>query len=182
MQCVLLRTLPLWRPWLSEDDAATVQLVFDDDREELLEPLWEIVNGKEPIRKSLLQDTCFGNVILPLPGCGSPFRSNLLNTQVLAMRSTADPRLCRRHLWTEVLSFAGIVPRPVTEVHAHPAITIIQRRTGSSCLWIDGCRFQVIGSADISVNEQIHLVQSTDILVGRHGAALAHTFFKNGDL
>lgn len=173
------------RPWLTERDAEDVQLVFDDDREELLEPLWEIVTGKKPIRKSSLQGTCFGNVILPLPGCGSPFWSNLIDT------GYQEPCRSKTLLSTfvdRVFKFYGIVPRPLTEVPAYPAITIIQRKKNRKFMFLDRwvpilqeryphSTIQVVDFADISVKEQIQLVQSTDILVGHHGAALAHTIF-----
>lgn len=173
------------KPWLSEEDAANGQLVFDDDREELLEPLWEIVTSKKPIRKSALQATCFGNVILPLPGCGSPFWSNLLDTgyQELCPSQTLLTTFVNR-----VFEFYGIVPRPVTEIHANPTITIVQRKKNRKFMpldrWIPILKerypqstIHVVDFADISVEEQIRLVQSTDILMGHHGAALAHTIF-----
>lgn len=173
------------RPWLSGEDAANVQLVFDDDREELLEPLWEIVTGKKPIRKSSLQATCFGNVILPLPGCGSPFWSNLLDT---GYQERCPSQTLLTTFVNRVFQFYNIVPRPVTEIHAQPAITIIQRKKNRKFMSLDRwvpileeryphSAIQVVDFADISVKEQIQLVQSTDILIGHHGAALTHTIF-----
>lgn len=173
------------RPWLSEEDAANVQLVFDDDREELLEELWEIVTGKKPIRKSSLQATCFGNVILPLPGCGSPFWSNLIDTDY---QERCRSQTLLTTFVNRVFEFYGIVPRPVTEIHAHPAITIIQRKGNRKFMSLDrwvpileerypNSAIRVADFAEISVKEQIDLVQSTDILIGHHGAALTHTMF-----
>jgi EGF domain-specific O-GlcNAc transferase len=172
-------------PWLSEEDAENVQLVFDDDREELLEPLWKIVTGKKPIRKSSLAATCFGKVILPLPGCGSPFWSNLLDAgyQERCLSQTLLTTFVNR-----VFEFYGIVPRPVTEIHAHPVITIIQRKKNRKFMSLDRwvpilqeryphSAIQVVDFAEISVKEQIQVVQSTDILIGHHGAALTHTIF-----
>ncbi|TVY78244.1 EGF domain-specific O-linked N-acetylglucosamine transferase [Lachnellula suecica] len=173
-------------PWLSEQDAAGVQLIFDDDREELLEPLWEIVTGGKPIRKSSLQQpTCFGNVILPLPGCGSPFWSNLLDT--------GHPEQClSQTLLTtfvhRVFEFYGIAPRPVTEIHKHPTITIVERKENRKFIAVDhwtaslkerwpDSPINVVDFASITIEEQIKLAQSTDILVGHHGAAMAHIIF-----
>lgn len=172
-------------PWLSEEDASNVQLLFDDDREELLEPLWEIVTGRKPIRKSSLQATCFSNVILPLPGCGSPFWSVQLDSgyQERCQSQTLLTTFVKR-----VFGFYGVVPRPVTDIRAHPTITIVQRKKNRKFMSLDRLipvlkeryphsPIQVVDFADISVQEQIRLVQSTDILVGHHGAALTHTIF-----
>ncbi|KAI7786177.1 glycosyltransferase family 61 protein [Diaporthe eres] len=172
-------------PWLSEQDAANVQLVFDDDREELLEPLWEIVTGRKPIRKSSLRATCFGNVILPLPGCGSPFWSHLLDT---GYQEHCPSQTLLTTFVNRVFGFYGIVPRPVTEIHANPTITIVQRKKNRKFMSLDRwvpilkerypqATIDVVDFADISVEEQLRLVQSTDILMGHHGAALTHTIF-----
>ncbi|KAI3393637.1 hypothetical protein diail_3864 [Diaporthe ilicicola] len=172
-------------PWLSEEDAANVQLVFDDDREELLEPLWEIITGQKPIRKSSLQATCFGNVILPLPGCGSPFWSNLLDS---GYKERCPSQTLLTTFVNRIFEFYGIVPRLVTEIHAHPTITIIQRKKNRKFMSLDRwipilkeryphSTIHVVDFADIPVEEQIRLVQSTDILIGHHGAAMTHTIF-----
>ncbi|KAL1854760.1 hypothetical protein Daus18300_011356 [Diaporthe australafricana] len=172
-------------PWLSEEDAANVQLVFDDDREELLEPLWEIVTGKKPIRKSSLQATCFGNVILPLPGCGSPFWSTQLDT---GYQEGCPSQTLLATFVNQVLGFYGVVPRPVTEIRTHPTITIVQRKKNRKFMsldrWIPVLKeryphspIQVVDFADISIEEQIRLAHSSDIIVGHHGAALTHTMF-----
>lgn len=172
-------------PWLSEEDAGNVQLVFDDDREELLEPLWEIVTGKKPIRKNSLQATCFGNVILPLPGCGSPFWSNLLDT---GYQERCPSQTLLTTFVNRVFEFYGVVPRPVTDIHANPTITIVQRKKNRKFMSLDRLipilkerypqsTIHVVDFADISIEEQLLLVQSTDILMGHHGAAMTHTIF-----
>jgi len=121
--------------WLSDEDAAHLQLVFDDDREELLEPLWEIVTGKMPIRKSSLERAaCFGNVILPLPGCGSPFWSNLLDTGY--PENCPSQTLLTTYV-RRIFEFYGVVQRPVTEIHKHLTITIVERNENRKFVALD---------------------------------------------
>lgn len=172
-------------PWLSKEDAANVQIVFDDDREKLLEPLWEIVTGKKPIRKSSLRTTCFGNVILPLPGCGSPFWSSMLDT---GYQEQCQSQTLLTTFANRVLEFYGIARRPVTEIHAHPRITIIQRKNNRKFMFLDQwipileeryphSPIHVVDFADMSIEQQLQLIQITDILIGHHGAALTHIMF-----
>lgn len=172
-------------PWLSENDAASVQLVFDDDREELLEPLWEIVTGKKPIHKSALQASCFGNIILPLPGCGSPFWSGLLDP---GYHESCPSQTLLTTYTNRIFDFYGIKPRSVKAIHKHPTITIVDRTTNrkfiSLPLWTEILReryphstIQTVDFAGITIEEQLRLAQSTDILVGHHGAAMSHVIF-----
>lgn len=183
-------------PWLSEEDAPKVQLVLDDDREELLDELWHIVTGNKPIRKSALQQalgqssSCFGNVILPLPGCGSPFWSALLD---YGYREHCQSQTLLTTFVNRVLESYGIEPRvagTVAKVHQHPTITIVQRTTNRKFIEQDLARWvsllqqrypqssiQVVDFGSITVPEQLRLIQDTDILIGHHGAAMAHTIF-----
>lgn len=183
-------------PWLSEEDAPKVQLVLDDDREELLDELWQIVTGNKPIRKSSLQQSlgqstsCFGNVILPLPGCGSPFWSALLD---YGYREHCQSQTLLTTFVDRVLESYGIEPRPhgmLAKVHQHPTITIVQRMTNRKFIEQDLARWvsllqqrypqssiKVVDFGSITVPEQLRLVQDTDILIGHHGAAMAHTIF-----
>lgn len=164
-----------------------MQLVFDDDREELLEPLWEIVTGRKPIRKSSMQQpSCLGNVILPLPGCGSPFWSALLDTATTTKHCPSQTLLTT--FVSRVLDFYGIEPRPASDVPRHPAITIVDRKKNRKLLgpgrWLAELRrrypdsdVRLVDFADMTVPEQIRLAQSTDVLVGHHGAAMTHVLF-----
>lgn len=173
------------QPWLSEQDAEKVQLVFDDDREEILEPLWEIVTGKKPLRLHALQAKCFGNVILPLPGSGSPFWSTLLDSDY--------PETCPKQTLLDtyvdrILKFYGVEPRPVRQIRQHPTITIVDRKTNRKWLslpaYIEKLKekypkstIQAVDFAAISIEEQLRLAESTDILVGHHGAAMSYLMF-----
>ncbi|KAJ4397834.1 hypothetical protein N0V93_002071 [Gnomoniopsis smithogilvyi] len=174
------------KPWLSETDAANVQLVFDDDREELLQPLWDIVTSRKPIRKSSLQQpTCFGNVILPLPGCGSPFWSSLLDTGY--SEHCPSQTLLTTYV-NRIFDFYGITPRTAKEINKHPKITIVERKKNRKFISLDSWTatlkeryphsdIEVVDFAGITIEEQIRLAQSTDILVGHHGAAMSHIIF-----
>lgn len=183
-------------PWLSENDAPNVQLVLDDDREELLDELWEIVTGNKPIRLSSLKQSsgqvpnCFGNVILPLPGCGSPFWSKLL---AYDYKERCQSQTLLTTFVNRVFEFYAIEPRTVdvaAEIHQYPTITIVQRTTNRKFIEDDLTRWlsvlqqrypqspiNVVDFGKITMQEQLRLVQGTDILIGHHGAAMAHTIF-----
>lgn len=183
-------------PWLSGDDAPNVQLVLDDDREELLDDLWEIVTGNKPIRLSSLEQsagsdpTCFGNVILPLPGCGSPFWSKLL---AFDYKERCQSQTLLTTFVNRVFEFYAIEPRvvdAVAEVHQYPTITIVKRTTNRKFIEQDLTRWlsllqqryphspvNVVDFATITIQEQLRIIQGTDILIGHHGAAMAHTIF-----
>lgn len=171
---------------MSAEDATNVQLVFDDDREEILEPLWKTVTGSAPMRRSSLQEsTCFGNVILPLPGSGSPFWSSLIDT------GFPEPCLSQTLLTTyveRIFDFYGITPRKANEINKHPRITIVERKKNRKFISLDRwvkilkerypeSPINVVDFATISIEEQIRLAQSTDILIGHHGAAMSHIIF-----
>lgn len=160
--------------------------MFDDDREELFEPLWETVTGQKPIRKSSLQQpSCFGNIILPLPGCGSPFWSSLLDTGY--PEHCPSQTLLTTYI-NRIYDFYGINPRKANELNKHPTITIVERKGNRKFISLDHLtatlkerypksRVNVVDFASITIEEQIRLAQSTDILVGHHGAAMAHIVF-----
>ncbi|KAL1871933.1 hypothetical protein Daus18300_004569 [Diaporthe australafricana] len=172
------------KTWLSGEDAGRVQVVFDDDRHHALEGLWEIV-GKRPIRTSdLAPGTCYGNVIVPLPGSSSPFWSALIgDLKQVCYRQTLLNTLVER-----VFKHYEIEPRPSGDIRADPTITIINRAENRKFInlnrWVDILRarypdfnIDVVDFATMGFADQLRLVQNTDVLVGHHGAAMTHTMF-----
>ncbi|KAG8157964.1 hypothetical protein KVR01_012236 [Diaporthe batatas] len=175
------------RPWLSAADAARVQVVLDDDRHHALEDLWRIAGGGgAPIRASdLAPGTCYGNVIVPMPGSSSPFWSALigdLRQDCRGRQTLLDTFVAR------VLAHYGVEPRAPSEIHEYPTITIVDRAENRKFINLDArvdalrvrhpsSRISVVDFAALTFAEQLRLVQDTDVLVGHHGAAMTHTLF-----
>jgi hypothetical protein len=172
------------QPWLSSEDAARVQVVFDDDRHHALEDLWEIV-GKGPIRTSdLVPGTCYGNVIVPMPGSSSPFWSALIGN----MKQTCYRQTLLNTLVDRVFNHYGVEPRSSSDIREDLIITIVNRAENRKLInldsWVTTLRarypnfkIDVVDFATISFVDQLRLVQNTDVLVGHHGAAMTHTMF-----
>lgn len=171
-------------PWLSAEDASRVQVVFDDDRHHALEDLWNIV-GKSPIRTSdLIPGTCYGNVIVPMPGSSSPFWSALIgNMKQVCYRQTLLNTFVNR-----VFDHYRVEPRSSNDFQQHLTITIVNRAENRKFInmdrWTSTLRerysnfnIDVVDFAAISFAAQLRLVQNTDVLVGHHGAAMTHTLF-----
>ncbi|KAH8774416.1 hypothetical protein F5883DRAFT_412613 [Diaporthe sp. PMI_573] len=172
------------QPWLSSEDASSVQVVFDDDRHHALEDLWSIV-GKGPTRTSdLVPGTCYGNVIVPMPGSSSPFWSALIgNMKQACYRQTLLNTLVDR-----VFNHYGVEPRSSSDIREDLIITIVNRAENRKLInldsWVTTLRarypnfkIDVVDFATISFVDQLRLVQNTDVLVGHHGAAMTHTMF-----
>lgn len=121
------------RPWLSGEDAGRVQVVFDDDRYHALEDLWGIV-GKGPVRTSdLVPGTCYGNVIVPMPGSSDPFWSALIgNMKQACYRQTLLDTLVRR-----VLAHYGVESRSSSNIREDLTITIINRAESRKFINLD---------------------------------------------
>lgn len=172
------------QPWLSIEDSSRVQVVFDDDRHHALEDLWKIV-GKGPIRTSdLVPGTCYGNVIVPLPGSSSPFWSALIgNMKQACYRQTLLNTLVDR-----VFNHYGVEPRSPGDIREDLTVTIVDRAENRKFINLDrwvatlrgrhpNSKIDVVDFATISFTDQLRLVQKTDVLVGHHGAAMTHTMF-----
>jgi hypothetical protein len=176
------------RPWLTQEEAAAVTVVFEDDRAEPLDHLWTIATGNTPIRMSSLEPgTCFGKVIIPLAGSSSPFWSALMED---VYHETCHTQVLLNAWVRRVLDFMRVTPRAGTDVHAHPTITIIERAHNRKFIaldsWVETLKSRyprssitVYDFATKSLEEQLRIVQDTDVLVGHHGAALTHSIFLN---
>ncbi|KAJ9165095.1 DUF563-containing protein [Coniochaeta hoffmannii] len=176
------------RSWLTPDEAATVTVVFEDDRVEPMDHLWTVATGNTPIRMSSLEPgACFGNVIIPLAGSSSPFWSALMED---VYHETCHTQVLLNTWVRRVFNFLDITPRSATDVHAHPTITIVERAHNRKFIaldrWLETLKslypksnITVYDFAAISLQEQLRIVQGTDVFVGHHGAAMAHTIFLN---
>jgi hypothetical protein len=174
------------RPWFSAEEAAGITVVFEDDREEPLDHLWTVATGNKPIRLSSLKPgTCFGRVIIPLAGSSSPFWTALLED---VYHETCRTQTLLDAWSRRVLDFMDVAPRPAADVHAHPTITIVERAQTRKFMglnsWVDQLKSRypksnvtVVDFGAISLREQLRIVQETDVYVGHHGAAMAHTVF-----
>lgn len=173
-------------PWLTPEEAATVTVVFEDDRVEPMDHLWTVATGNTPVRMSSLEPgTCFGNVIIPLAGSSSPFWTALLEA---VYHETCRTGALLDTWVRRVLDFLDVTPRSATDVHTYPTITIIDRAQTRKFIaldrWVDTLRSRypqsnigVYDFAATSLQEQLRIVQQTDVFVGHHGAGMAHTIF-----
>lgn len=174
------------KPWLGETDASSVQVVFEDDREEIYDDWWKMVTGNPPIRRSVIPPgTCFRNVILPLAGSSSPFWTALLES---VYHETCRTQFLLDTFLRRVYKFLELTPRAASDIHVDPTITIIERKDTRKFTdlnkWVEILRLKyrkssinVVDFADLTLKEQVKLVQSTDVLVGHHGAAMTHVLF-----
>ncbi|KAB5542365.1 hypothetical protein GE09DRAFT_239930 [Coniochaeta sp. 2T2.1] len=174
------------RPWLTPEEAAVVTVVFDDDREEPMDHLWTIATGNKPIRMSSLEPgACIGNVIIPLAGSSSPFWTALLED---VYHETCRTQTLLNAWVRRVFDFLDVTPRSAKEIHAHPTIIIVQRGHNRKFInlpsWVDTLQTRypksnitVIDFAKISFQDQLRVLQTTDVYVGHHGAAMAHSIF-----
>ena len=174
------------KPWLSSEQAATVRVVIDDDRTEQFDDLWNIVTGNLALRRSdLVPGTCYGNVVIPLAGSSSPFWQALIE---IVYHETCRTTFLMNAFLRRVFDHYAIKPRPAIDFQAEPTITIIDRRTRRKLYdqeaLVEAVRTRYPNStvrvedlATLSFRQQIELVQSTDVLVGHHGAGMAHVLF-----
>ena len=174
------------KPWLSREEAAAVTVVFEDDREEPLDPWWKMATGNALMRRSAIApDTCFGHVILPLAGSSSPFWSALLEA---VYHETCRTQFLLNTFLHRLFDLLQLTPRPASEVNASPTVTIIDRKRTRKFIDLDrwvatlrkkhpGSVINVVDFATISLLDQVKLVQSTDVLVGHHGAGMTHVLF-----
>lgn len=173
------------RPYLTPLEDASVQVVFEDDRDEPLNDWWTMVTGNPPIRKSQLSPGCYKNVILPLPGSSSPF-------WVFVGRGHNGDRFCKDTFLVDafvrrIFRYLRIDhPRPPAP--RDPVITIIDRKGTRKIFNIDiytenlrrrypNLKINLVDFGDLSLREQVIMAQDTDIMVAHHGAAMTHILF-----
>ncbi len=169
--------------YLTAEDDVSVEVVFEDDREEPLDDWWTVVTGNKPLRLSQLDSGCYGNVIIPLAGSSSPFW-NLL-------RQNANDQICANTVLINTFVrrlFRHLRIESRRHTVRHPVITIIDRQKTRKIFKIreyvenlrhkyPGLTINLVDFASISLHEQVVLVQNTDILIGHHGAGMTHILF-----
>lgn len=167
-------------PYLPAASRNAVQVVFEDDDVGPVDGLWGMVTGSEPVRLSTLNDTCLGDVILPLVGTTSPFWIGVW--EYMDCRSTylVDPFI------REVFAHLGMTYHDRTTEDT--VVTIINRTTTRQIYNIDSyaaklsttfpkATIQIIDFATITLREQLDIISHTDVLIGAMGAGLTHMFF-----
>ncbi|KAK7458186.1 DUF563 domain-containing protein [Colletotrichum acutatum] len=173
-------------------DVPRTQVVFLDNQEEgPLYPLWSMFAGREPLRLSkVLEDPAQAqalaetpqNVIIPLAGGSNPLWQNDWED-----RDCKDAPLLKVFTRRVMQQFG--VEFEMGRRQGKPLnVTLIDRRGSRKLLnqdfLLDAAReafpdanFQAIDLGAVTFPEQLRIVQSTDILVGIHGAGLTHTMF-----
>lgn len=176
------------KTFLTEEQAKSALVVFPDDHEGPWDDAWEMLTGKPPIRYSELPAGGCYDVVVGTVGWGGPFWSALLKTTYeTCRRETLMTSFTR---W--VLAYYGIDERPASDVREKPTITVVQR--GSTRKFRDfeslmekmhaqhpGYAINVVDLALMGKREQIALLQSTDVLVGHHGAGMSYVMFMRPD-
>ncbi|KAJ0327731.1 hypothetical protein COL5a_005704 [Colletotrichum fioriniae] len=173
-------------------DVPRTQVVFLDNQEEgPLYPLWGMFAGREPLRLSkVLEDPAQAqalaetpqNIIVPLAGGSNPLWQNDWEE-----RDCKDAPLLK--VFTRrVMQQFGVEFETGRRQGKPLNVTLIDRRGSRKLLdqdvLLDAAReafpdanFQAIDLGAVNFSEQLRIVQSTDILVGVHGAGLTHTMF-----
>ena len=170
-------------PYLTPEEANNMTIVWEDDRSEYLDDVWRIVNGKTPIRKSAMQPGCYGNVVLPLPGSSSPFWLLLMEH---LYHPVCESRFLINAFLRRLYTHFSITPR--FKITGKPVVTIIDRQQTRKIYNLKGMTenirkkypdhtINLVDFSTLSLREQIILVQSTDVLIGHHGAGMTHVLF-----
>ena len=168
------------QPYLSAAARKEVQVVFEDDAEGIVDSLWGIVTGNEPVRLSSFNDTCLGDVILPLVGTTSPFWIGVWDDMDCKSTYLLDPFI--RDIYTHL----GMTYNERTTENT--VVTIINRTTTRQIYNIDShvaklnttfpdTTFQIIDFSTITLREQFEIISQTDVLIGAMGAGLTYMFF-----
>ena len=180
------------RPWMTKEDVASMQIVFDDNEpQEALDDWWRMLNGKAPAHAETLPPrSCYGNVVLPLAGSSSPFWAALL--EKVHHEPCQEPFLIdafRRRVFRHL----DLVPRAADALpNEHPTITFVNRTQNRKLYDADGLLAKVrarhpeslvrsVDLAGLTLREQVALAAETDVFVGHHGAGLMHLLFLPAD-
>ncbi|KAK1633626.1 hypothetical protein BDP81DRAFT_434162 [Colletotrichum phormii] len=173
-------------------DVPRTQVVFLDNQEEgPLYSLWGMFAGRESLRLTKIledpaQSQAFSetpqNVIIPLAGGSNPLWQNDWED-----RDCKDAPLLRVFI-RRVMQQFGVEYGTGRRQGKPLNVTLIDRRGSRKLLdqdvLLDAARnafpdasFQVIDLGAMTFPEQLRIIQSTDVLVGVHGAGLTHTMF-----
>ncbi|KAF9888039.1 hypothetical protein FE257_009303 [Aspergillus nanangensis] len=166
---------------LAEADVKSTQVVLLDDYEDgPYIDLWSMMADKPTIRLADMDKAATTNFIVPLAGGSNPFWRSEWETH-----PCQDSSLLRNFVSR---AFETYHLEPTKSRRSEIVITFIQRmdsrRLVNEDLYLDRIRslfpqvtVQAIDFAALPFRKQLEAVQSTDILLGVHGAGLAHTMF-----
>ncbi|KAK1574677.1 DUF563 domain-containing protein [Colletotrichum navitas] len=174
------------------EDIPKAQVIFMDDHTEgPLYPLWQLFAGRKPVRfKEVLEDgnqsKAFAetpqNLILPLAGGSNPLWQNDWEE-----RDCKNAPLLKIFV-QRIMQHFGIRYERGRKPTKSLQITLIDRKGSRKLLQQDALlravrskfpdiNTQLIDLATLPFAEQIRIAQTTDVLVGVHGAGLTHTMF-----
>ncbi|KAF6803868.1 DUF563 domain-containing protein [Colletotrichum sojae] len=176
---------------IPEDTPKTQIVLLDDHPEGPLFDLWRAFSGREPVRFSkILDDPAQAqvfvetpqNLVLPLAGGSNPLWQN--DWEDRDCKEAPLLRLFTRRVMHHFSARFDSGPRKAKALN----VTLINRTASRRLLGLGnllgaamekfpGVNFQVFDFGDMSFVEQLRVVQSTDVLVGVHGAGLTHTMF-----
>lgn len=160
----------------SRDD---IELVVQD-QDTFMAELWEAVTGRVPIPHTSLSSTCMGTVVLGLPGSSSRYWAS-----VWGPSNCHDP-LVLDVFTTRIYAHLNITPSVShSRVTEETVVTIIDRKASRRLIGLNkfAARLQenypkytinVVDFAALTIKEQILVMQTTDVLIGIHGAGMTH--------
>ena len=169
--------------FFSPDFRENVQvIILDDFLDGPIFDLWSLYASTPPIRLSEIADKQLDNVLVPLPGGSNPFwqgdwhQTSCQHSELLRVFSQ------------RVFDFYNIAPIPNSDKEKSLNLTFIDRKNKRKLvnqdLYIERLKselphvnIKVVDFAKLAFKEQLRIVQSTDILIGVHGAGLTHEMF-----
>lgn len=170
-------------PFITPEDAVNTQVVLVDDHDDgPYFDLWTLFAKKPVLRlKDIPENASIGNVIVPLAGGSNTLWQGdweALSCQNSVLLNTFVNRVL------SIFGLGGHKPQ-----HDEPIVVTFINRTGGR-RFIDGeeylrqveadfplVKVQSIDFAAIPYKQQLEIIQTTDILVGVHGAGLTHGIF-----
>ncbi|KAM7212000.1 Protein of unknown function (DUF563) domain containing protein [Rhypophila decipiens] len=183
---------PFYR--VPEDVPNTQVIILDDRSDGPYWHLWKLFSGREPIRlakmhehpdtERLLTGTK-QRIIIPLAGAANPFWQNDWEvrdcTQSVLLRVFARRVLRHYNITTPTKKETNPTALTVTFLDRSGAgnrnLQGQQSLLESLKRKFAGIEVTAVDFAAIPFEEQLRMIQRTDVLVGVHGAGLAHTMF-----
>ncbi|KAI3400509.1 hypothetical protein diail_2708 [Diaporthe ilicicola] len=170
----------------------TQVVIGDDDPEGPLYELWALLSGSAPIRLSEIRaepdkyqslTTGLQNIIVPLPGASNPLWQNdwedrdctdSVNLKVFVERVKAHYRISpeKKSTWLKRKLELTFIERKGSRrlIDADQLLQALEKTYPNVSV-------KMVDFGALSIQEQLVLMQHTDILVGVHGAGLTHTMF-----
>lgn len=182
-----------------EDVPNTQVIILDDRADGPYWHLWKLFSGREPVRLARIHehpDTeqlltgIKQRIVVPLAGAANPFWQN--DWEVRDCKQSALLRVFARRVFRHYNITTS------TKKESNPAalrVTFVDRSgagnrnlRGQQYLLeslkrrFEGIEVTAVDFATIPFEEQLRIIQRTDVLVGVHGAGLTHTMFLRDDV